>query len=60
MKRRSEEWLRKWIRNSAAMIAANDSQAVTLYHLWHKTAMTLFPMSDTEMDKLMDFLKTLE
>jgi len=58
-KRRSQEWLRKWIRNPAAMIADNDSQAVALYHLWNKTAMTSFTLSDAEMDKLIDFLKTL-
>lgn len=58
-KRRSEAWLKKWIRNSAAMIADNDHQAVALYHLWHNTAMTSFPMPEAEMDKLIDFLKTL-
>ncbi|GEM_PF-1343242 len=58
-KRRSEEWLRKWIRNPAAMIAGNDPQAVELYHAWYKTSMLSFPLPDTEMDKLMDFLKTL-
>ncbi|MBL7705825.1 MAG: cytochrome c [Taibaiella sp.] len=58
-KRRSEEWLRKWIRSPAAMIAGNDPQAVALYNLWHKTAMTSFPMPEAEMNKLIDFLKTL-
>lgn len=58
-KRRTEEWLRKWIRNPAKMLADKDPEAVALYHLWHNTAMTSFPMPETEMDKLMDFLKTL-
>lgn len=59
-KRWSEEWLRKWIRNSAKMISEDDPIAVSLYDQWHKVAMMNFPLSETEMDKLIVFLKTLE
>lgn len=58
-KRRSEAWLRKWIRNPAAMIAKKDPHAVERFNAWYKTPMTSFPLPDAEMDKLINFLKTL-
>lgn len=59
-KRRTEKWLRSWISNSSKMIAEGDTQAVELYNKWGKTTMTAFPISDNEMDKIIDYLKSIE
>lgn len=56
--RRTEAWLRKWIRNSLALIAEGDPDAVSISKQWGGT-MTAFPLPDAEMDKLIGFLKTL-
>ncbi|GEM_PF-7076235 len=59
-KRRSDKWIRSWVRNSAKMIANGDKQAVALYSEWHKTAMTSFPdLSKEDMNKLMEYLASL-
>lgn len=58
--RRSDKWIRSWIRNSAKMIANGDKQAVALYSEWHKTAMTSFPdLSKEDINKLMEYLASL-
>jgi mono/diheme cytochrome c family protein len=41
--RRDWQWLRNWVANSAAMIAAGDRLAVGIYDIYNKTAMTAFP-----------------
>lgn len=59
-KRRTEKWLRSWISNSSKMIAEGDKQALALYNKWGKTSMTAFPLPDAEMNKLIDYLKSIE
>lgn len=59
-KRRTEKWLRTWISNSSKMIAEGDKEALALYNEWGKTSMTAFPLSDAEMNKLIDYLKSIE
>ena len=41
--RRSVEWLIPWIKNSQAMIAAGDEQAVALWEEYNQTVMTAYP-----------------
>ena len=41
--RRSVEWLSSWIRNSQAMIAAGDEDAVALWEEYNQTVMTAYP-----------------
>ncbi|MBK7692718.1 MAG: c-type cytochrome [Bacteroidetes bacterium] len=44
----SKEWLYKWVKNSATVIASGDKYANDLYNKWNKTAMTEFPSLTTE------------
>src|SRR5690348_12256406 len=41
--KRSEEWLIKWVRNSQAMIAAGDPEAVKIFNEFKPAVMTPFP-----------------
>ncbi len=52
----SQEWLYKWIRNSAAVIASGDSYANEIYTKYNQTAMTAFPnLSDEEIDAIIEY-----
>lgn len=56
--RRKEEWLIKWIKNSQAMIAAGDPDAVKIYEEYNKTAMTAFPeLSDDNVKSILAYIK---
>lgn len=55
--RRDKKWLKKFIYNSAALIASGDLLANCIYNEWNKTAMTAFPnLSDADLDALYAFL----
>lgn len=49
--RHSEEWLLKWIPNSAGLIASGDAAAVKVFNENNKVAMTSFPELDDEKVK---------
>jgi cytochrome c2 len=52
----SKEWLYKWIKNSASVIASGDKYANDLYAKWNKTAMTGFPgLKDDEIDAIIKY-----
>ncbi|GAB4243797.1 MAG: c-type cytochrome [Ekhidna sp.] len=55
--RRSIEWLSSWIRNSQAMIAAGDEDAVALWEEYGRTVMTSYPFSDQEIMELLAYIK---
>lgn len=55
--RRSIEWLQSWIKNSQAMIAAGDEQAVQLWEQYNKTAMPSYPFSDDQVMELLAYIK---
>jgi len=56
--RRSEEWLIKWIKNSQAMIASGDPEAVALYKEYNEAAMTAFPeLSDDNIKSILAYIK---
>lgn len=44
--KRGEEWLRKWIVNSKALIASGDAGAVEIYTAFNKIDMPPFPQLD--------------
>ncbi len=49
----SKEWLYKWVKNSASVIASGDKYANDLYAKWNKTAMTAFPsLTNEEIDAI--------
>ena len=53
----SKEWLKKWINNSAEMIASGDEAAVAIYEEYNKQAMQAFYFSDEEFESLYAYLK---
>ena len=51
------EWLYKWIKNSAALIASGDPQAVAVYEEYNKTAMNAFPqLSNVDIDNILAYV----
>ena len=54
--RRDNEWLHRWIRNSAAMIAAGDETAIALYNEFNQVAMPPFPqLSDEDINNILAY-----
>lgn len=50
------DWLYKWIRNSAGLIASGDSYANQVYNEWNQTAMTAFPLlSDGDINNILAY-----
>lgn len=54
--RRSEEWIKKFITNSQAMVQAGDADAVALFEEFNKIPMTSFPLSDAELTAVIGYL----
>ncbi|MBQ0735198.1 c-type cytochrome [Aquimarina celericrescens] len=51
------EWLYSWIKNSAAMIASGDPQAIAIYEEYNRTAMNAFPqLSNTDIDNILAYV----
>ncbi|SNS78967.1 quinol:cytochrome c oxidoreductase pentaheme cytochrome subunit [Ekhidna lutea] len=55
--RRSVEWLNSWIKNSQALIASGDEEAVALYEEYDKTLMQAFPFSDDQVMEILAYIK---
>ncbi|MGB3591861.1 MAG: c-type cytochrome [Nonlabens sp.] len=54
--RREREWLYKWIKNSPALIASGDQQAVELYNEWgQKNMNTFLGLSNTDIDNILAY-----
>lgn len=54
----STEWIHKWVRNSAAVIASGDKYANDIYAKWNKTAMTAFPnLKEEEIDAIIKYVE---
>lgn len=54
--RREVAWLRKWIKNSGALIASGDAYAVKIFEEYNKSVMTPFPqLSDTDIDNILAY-----
>lgn len=56
--RRSIEWLNSWIKNSQAMIASGDEQAVALWDEYQPTVMPAYPFSDDQVMELIAYIKS--
>lgn len=51
-----KEWLYRWIRNSAGMIAEGDAYAVSIYNEYNQAAMNAFPtLSDQDIDDILAY-----
>lgn len=55
--RRSVEWLNSWIKNSQAMIADGDPDAIAIYEEYNKTLMQAFPFSDDQVMEILAYIK---
>lgn len=54
----SEEWLIKWIKNSADMVASGDPQAVAIYEEYNKSPMTSFlHFSDEDVTNILAYIE---
>lgn len=53
----NKEWLYKWVKNSASVIASGDKYANDLYAKWNKTAMTAFPsLTNEDIDAIVTYV----
>ena len=55
--RRSEEWIKKFITNSQAVIKSGDADAVAIFEEFNKVPMTSFALSDAELSAVVGYLK---
>ncbi len=55
--RRSIEWLNSWIKNSQAMIASGDEDAVALWEEYQPTVMPAYPFTDDQVMELVAYIK---
>ena len=55
---RDEDWLIKWIKNSQAMVAAGDPEAVKIFEEYNKVAMPSFPeLTDDNVRSIIAYFK---
>ena len=53
----SEEWLIKWIKNSAELIASGDPDAIAIYEEYNKSPMNAFPyFSDDDVRNILAYI----
>jgi len=57
--RRDAAWLNKWIKNSQALVASGDPEAVKVFNEYNKVVMTPFPeLSDADITNILAYIKT--
>ncbi|MEP1032156.1 cytochrome c3 family protein [Ekhidna sp.] len=54
--KRSVEWLNSWIKNSQAMIASGDEDAIAIYEEYNKTLMQAFPFNDDQVMEILAYI----
>ncbi|HMU15432.1 MAG TPA: cytochrome c, partial [Flavobacteriales bacterium] len=54
--KRSDEWLRKFIRSSSSLIKAGDPDAVAIFNEFNGTPMLEFQFSDAELTAVLGYL----
>ena len=55
--RRDADWLHQWIKNSQALIAAGDEEAVAIFNEYNQVAMPPFPqLSDADIDNILAYV----
>jgi mono/diheme cytochrome c family protein len=53
------EWLYSWIKNSAALIASGDAQAIAIYNEYNQSNMNAFPqLSNVDIDNILAYTDT--
>ncbi len=55
--KRTIDWLQAWIKNSQALIASGDPDAIAIYEEYNKTQMTAYPFSDDEVMELLAYIQ---
>ncbi|WP_299709359.1 c-type cytochrome [uncultured Pontibacter sp.] len=58
--RRAQPWLISWIKNSQALIASGDKDAIAIYNQFNKQAMPSFNFSDDEIVSMLAYIKSAE
>tara|TARA_B100000886_G_scaffold337146_1_gene297284 strand:- start:2200 stop:3441 length:1242 start_codon:yes stop_codon:yes gene_type:complete len=54
----SEEWLIKWIKNSAELIASGDADAIAIYEEYNQSPMPAFPyFSDDDVINILAYIE---
>ena len=54
----SEEWLIKWIKNSAELIASGDAQAIAIYEEYNQSPMNSFTyLSDDDVRNILAYIE---
>lgn len=53
----SREWLTKWIKNSGALIATGDADAVAVFEEFNKVVMPPQAVNDEEIAAILDYIK---
>jgi mono/diheme cytochrome c family protein len=53
----SIDWIKSFIKNSAAVIASGDDYAVKLYNEYNKTQMTAFPLKDEDIMNVLAYIQ---
>jgi cytochrome c551/c552 len=57
-KRRSNKWLKKFIRNSSKLVGKGDKIAVKLFKEYNNAVMTSFPtLTDKEIDAILEYVE---
>lgn len=55
----SQEWLLKWIKNSAELIASGDPDAIAIYEEYNKSPMNSFTyLSDEDITNILAYIET--
>ncbi|WP_194850314.1 c-type cytochrome [Nonlabens antarcticus] len=58
-KRHDREWLYEWIKNSAALIATGDAEALAIYNEYNQSNMNAFPgLSNQDIDNILAYTDT--
>ncbi len=55
--RHDTEWIYSWVKNSSALIASGDAEAVAIYEEYNKTPMNAFPqLSNKDIDDILAYV----
>lgn len=55
-KRRTDDWIRNFIKNSQSMIESGDTTAVSLFQQYNQVLMPNQPVNDQEIDDLLSYI----
>lgn len=58
--RRDLEWIYAWVKNSQALIASGDPQAVALWNEYQPAAMTPYDLEDSQILSILAYVRNVE